>query len=144
MRVCNTRCRIASSRFHSKSDQLPRCGHSVHDRQQGIKEQLAVTRGRAFNKIPAFVKLSVGEVPDLERQPRGQRCQYIAPFDGGLERGELITSARRAYLLQYPSPDLSVLVVGIDIGVDRGGDPVLKHARQPLGSFTSPASASAS
>ena len=115
-----------------------------NDRQQGIKEQLAVTRGRAFNKIPAFVKLSVGEVPDLERQPRGQRCQYIAPFDGGLERGELITSARRAYLLQYPSPDLSVLVVGIDIGVDRGGDPVLKHARQPLGSFTSPASASAS
>ncbi|HET8974735.1 MAG TPA: hypothetical protein VFN63_15765, partial [Pseudolabrys sp.] len=131
VRVGNARCRIASSGFHSKPDQLPRYGHSVHDRQQGIKEELAATRGGTFNKIPAFVKLSVGEVPDLERQPRGQRCQYIAPFEGGLERDELIARARRADLLQYTAPDLSVLVVGIDI--DRGRDPVLKHARQPLG-----------
>ena len=38
MRVGNARCRIASSGFHPKSDQLPRCSHSVHDCEQGIKE----------------------------------------------------------------------------------------------------------
>ena len=133
VRVGNARCRIASSSFHSKSDQLPWCSHSVHDCEQGIEEQLAVTRSCAFDKRLAFVELGVGEIADLERQPRRQRCQHITPFERGLERGKLIARTRRADLLQYPTPDLSILVVGIDIGINRRSDPVLKHARQPLG-----------
>src|SRR5262245_46698319 len=112
MRVGDAGCRITASRFHAKPNELPRSSHSIHDGQQGVQEQLSVTRSGVFDKRLAFVKLGIGEVADLERQPRGQRCQYIASFKCGLERGKLITRARRSDLLQYPASDLSIIVVG--------------------------------